>query len=1213
MSIPSENTYENIQREERYKKLERAVKLLNMQLQKKSCDINPLDPPWPSVSSINVDPLDTSCAGFSLHSSRMGSDVLASSRNMHKMMHNRSNPPKIPQGLTTSSIKQSPRTVSQEERVLMPPPKTIGILAHSSRRNSLAGPGYSKSTLQGALGTRQGFSAQSVISSIKGSSSGRDLYPTAFEKENWRDHQPGVEVKPDRIFSKWKPVLNDKGLLIIKGTLDCGKVARSKPVIRRLSSVTVQSIFNHIYHLHGNINDERHELPDYIRGKFYNGFPDDWENVYQVWSNFVADGSRKSFRWPTPVTDSDDDLQSEVSDITIHKPRRRLSPRKQSASIKNRGEELSEATSKMTGSTKLSPRKRLNSSRDRRDRSSEAVQEDKKLLTPRGCLNGSRDLAPGGLSENKSCCCSRETNSKNCEREENNDTIDNFMEKIKNQQMNSSAASLTPSSAGKLGLTSLKDIIQEDKLKIILENLTTRRCSIEYIDKIIAMFDCLKYVVSYQSDDAAETPLPRGPQPSKPCVHRDEVLNSDKTSNPSETSETHHRKRNPPLRRKLSQEDYDSSDGLDESSDNDGRPKLPLRLREKPLDQLRSTEKRRRPIEPPVSESEEEGISPAKKFASTRPQVNGKKCQKTETVKAPERPLVNYDSCVSLTEDERRPLQPPPHLLRPREKTFLRNRGYRAAPYDSSVSSTDDEVGGDSHKQVDTMKHMQKANTKALKLTDAPMKRNFLKENYQKDLPTVPEKTKEETQKDSENKQNLKGSKPLHKDEGIPKIVEEVIEEVSLEITSPEKKKKKPVVVNVEKVSVTLPQLLTKSSSQGSNKDQNTSKKDPNRSKKGSLEDSVELIPADVEDKDLRVELNDVVKESKRSKSSKDSVKKGAFGTETNPKVLTTWFPKLVKKPGGNYGLIFVGKLLNEAGHVASRRFSTDFVLRRVNAQVIETEVHQFYQLTGELCDTKHTVPKEIQKQCLKGCPGKINYFCEKWRRLIEETSPDKRETSHNTTIDVIGVPTSSRGRRILPPLCYWTGERVTLKGNIPVYSPGNSQESSIPSSLEISFRKDANGKDLSQNSSRKKDTSAKDTSASSTLNNTSVRKADKNGKPEDRGGKSKNSPVELEQATKPTRSTSKRRLRRDIKDDSSGPEEVERETRVKRRRARREEGNSPEKGKEVVKSRGRSREDTKGSRREGLKRQTSGLTCTYRTNVPYHDDVLSDDQLSTI
>lgn len=58
-------------------------------------------------------------------------------------------------------------------------------------------------------------------------------------------------------------------------------------------------------------------LPDYVRGKFFNGFPDDWENVHQIWSTFVQQGCDVTFRWPTSITDSDDDLRSEITDMTL--------------------------------------------------------------------------------------------------------------------------------------------------------------------------------------------------------------------------------------------------------------------------------------------------------------------------------------------------------------------------------------------------------------------------------------------------------------------------------------------------------------------------------------------------------------------------------------------------------------------------------------------------------------------------------------------------------------------------------------------------------------------------------------------------------------------------------------------------------------------------------------------------------------------------------
>jgi len=45
----------------------------------------------------------------------------------------------------------------------------------------------------------------------------------------------------------------------------------------------------------------------------------------------------------------------------------------------------------------------------------------------------------------------------------------------------------------------LKDIVQEDKLNIIINNLADRNCSPKYIDKIIQMLDCLDYIASYKT------------------------------------------------------------------------------------------------------------------------------------------------------------------------------------------------------------------------------------------------------------------------------------------------------------------------------------------------------------------------------------------------------------------------------------------------------------------------------------------------------------------------------------------------------------------------------------------------------------------------------------------------------------------------------------------------------------------------------------------
>ena len=73
-------------------------------------------------------------------------------------------------------------------------------------------------------------------------------------------------------------MLTEHGQLVIKGMSPCNKICQSKPIVRKLSSISVESVGKDLYYIQGNIVDDEHELPEYVKSKFYNGFPDDWEN-----------------------------------------------------------------------------------------------------------------------------------------------------------------------------------------------------------------------------------------------------------------------------------------------------------------------------------------------------------------------------------------------------------------------------------------------------------------------------------------------------------------------------------------------------------------------------------------------------------------------------------------------------------------------------------------------------------------------------------------------------------------------------------------------------------------------------------------------------------------------------------------------------------------------------------------------------------------------
>uniref|UniRef100_A0A6V7LHC8 SANTA domain-containing protein n=1 Tax=Bracon brevicornis TaxID=1563983 RepID=A0A6V7LHC8_9HYME len=1144
MAEQTENTFGNIQLEERYKKLERTLKLFMLrQNDKKTFEA---DSPWQSVSSIHGDNLDTS-TGFSQHSSRMESEVLASSRDMRKIIQNRQNFPENQPKMTTSSVKQFPMTPSQTEKILMPPPKSVNILAHSSRRNSLVSSGNRKpGTPTRAAGTDREFAAQSVISSIKYSSSGNNTSQIQFDRENYENHDhSNVQEKPDRIFTRWRPVLNDKGQLIIKGTLECGKIARSKPVIRRLSATSVQSIFKHIYHLDGNIYDERHELPDYIRGKFFNGFPEDWENVHQIWSNYVAGGCKENYRWPTRVTDSDDDIKSEITDISVVKK-----PKKRSQQIEREIKDYPR-----------SPSKQLDLNHENSSDNRKALEKDASMH---------QQEVKENPSHNKSfrCCCGKETNAQHPGAHGDKDTMENIVEKTKGQQLNCSTLSSTPSTISRI--ISLKDIIYEDKLKIIIDNLTSKKCSIEYIDKIIEMFDFLKFAVSYQSEDSPPTPpleVDREPcNSSRNCQEhskREQCSTQPKpiVNRSAEAHENHFTQKKQLVRRKLSKNDYASSG--DENSPVRARSKLPTRpLIEKPLTELRSTESK--PCDDVLIINNDKNCpipNNDKKYNNNNPN---------------QRIDLNDDSSVSFTEDERRPIKIQTHSHTPRK---MKDN------YDSSVSIIEDENTDNVGKRVETKKSVAQ-NGKVIMTADihTPMKihqkemnpGNFVDQLENIEPSTVPSN---DNSKDVSRGQDIR--------------------QKSLDNTSVENNKtNKPTIVNIEKVSINLPTLPKKP--------REISPRSSTPEAPGNIN---KVVLPELRDKDLRIELRDIAKDKaskKFIKNTKDDDKneKGGYGTLSNPKSLSNWVPRLLKKPGeNNYVLIFEGKLVNEAGHIVTRKFSTATIVKRINPRIIESEDNTFYQLVGELSDTKHTLPKEIQKMCLKGCPGRINSFCEKWKKIIEQTSPEKNQNLNGSTIDMNQVPTSSRGRRILPPLSYWTGERVTLKDNTPVYSPGNSQQASIPSSLEMSFRKDT-----SQNSSRKRDTSAKDTS-NSAINFSIVKEK------EESISNTKKSPVKaiVEKNIKETKkSTSlKRRSRKEVKDDSSDADEALKPSKVKRRRKKdisppADEG-AKERKAEIVNINGK-----KEKLKTGGKSKPTELIATYRSNVPYRDEcALSDDQSS--
>lgn len=182
-----------------------------------------------------------------------------------------------------------------------------------------------------------------------------------------------------------------------------------------------------------------------MRGKFYNGFPDDWENVYLLWKLFVSEGSKLSFHWPTKITDSDDDLNSEVTNLTIQ------SIKENNNKFQKSSHNICNNSSNYTSRTKTG------------NNVPDHVPSSKNVQIP---------ITTRVIHDNKIL---------NKENQHQNKNVKNVNQPQCVQKKHT-----------------LKDIIQEDKINIIINNLLHKDCPKEYIVKIVQMFNCLEDVLSYR-------------------------------------------------------------------------------------------------------------------------------------------------------------------------------------------------------------------------------------------------------------------------------------------------------------------------------------------------------------------------------------------------------------------------------------------------------------------------------------------------------------------------------------------------------------------------------------------------------------------------------------------------------------------------------------------------------------------------------------------
>lgn len=212
--------------DERFKKLERTLKLALLKREHKNAhngEASPV-PTWPSISSINADTLDSSYVTPSLQVSRIGSEVLASSINLKKMFPIKNNYNTNRETMATSSIRQY--NVKQDDRIdrcIMPPPMTDRV----SHAKKILGKSHMSLVYEKPVSTLRNDSIQSTVTTNCSSQVAPSCISVNINNDEKYLHSfvtPGIPInnfqKVDRIFSRWKVILNDQQQLIIKGTLD---------------------------------------------------------------------------------------------------------------------------------------------------------------------------------------------------------------------------------------------------------------------------------------------------------------------------------------------------------------------------------------------------------------------------------------------------------------------------------------------------------------------------------------------------------------------------------------------------------------------------------------------------------------------------------------------------------------------------------------------------------------------------------------------------------------------------------------------------------------------------------------------------------------------------------------------------------------------------------------------------------------------------------
>ncbi|XP_043684955.1 uncharacterized protein LOC122637110 isoform X3 [Vespula pensylvanica] len=838
-----------------------------------------------SISSINADMQDMNCTSLFLHTSQIENEVVSSSNNLRNMMAKKKNRYTIYKPIiTSSSIEQSSRKKDCFNGKTLSIDENLPVM---------------EKYLPLPTNTEQVFDNANFFKlqeeSAKYDNFGRpEIVITTSHKE-----------KSNRTFFNWRVMLNENGHLLIKGTLESGKIARTKPILKRLTVTSVESIFKQIYHLKGNIVDNRNELPEYVRGKFFNGFPDDWENVIRIWKLFISQGLNSNFHWPIKIIDSDNDTNSKMSDVTLE-CRKEDGIKFNESGVISMGQKPNVSNLRIPSSTLRG----INGE----DRSLE-TKTDNDVYTPEIYVPGSTNLLLSSMAK----------------KTYNHNSLDR-KEQYQNKSVNIHQLPL-------LQKEHTMRNMQEDTINIIVNNLLHKDCPQEYISKIIQMFDSLNDVYSYgvaSNDTNGESRVKCNDKKSGLCsnqIQGNEIIND---SGRSCISERSHGK------------------GFEELED-ETCPGISKIISERILLQNERVSMKRHKHEQRRESMNYNAITNSHVKLQEKSKKNRPIYHSTSSNDNIENDnMENHDPAhVSVSVHKEKRKRDNIKLLHfglsdRRKKDSLKNNRY------CENSSTEDEM------ELLELKHKEHLNM--AKIIEHSAKKPKIINTF---ADTNHVNVVHRTRKNSINNNkamSLKNKKQNGTSTPLAIVDSHTLNMNSNEDMIDEKSEFIPVLNDTKELIKNTHESNLRAGIISDDRliDEHKNDSKDRRTPRGSeFQIEREISPENAKyatietDTSLSISnpLKSRVKTCREANTSNDE-----FLSAKKPQLLSDWIPRVVidSKSVCELSLVFEGKLLNEAGHVVHRKFTTEHIRKRLSATLIEGINQELYRLIGDLHDSKH-------------------------------------------------------------------------------------------------------------------------------------------------------------------------------------------------------------------------------------------------------------------